>query len=103
MANDGLIESLPRRSVIEVPCLMDRNGVQPLRMGPLPAVPAGVMHPHAVMHELAGEAVRTKSLSLPGQALQSDPLTAAPLTLPQIAALCDERCAENRASLAGWK
>ena len=34
--NDGLIENLPDGCCVEVPCLVDRNGVQPTAVGALP-------------------------------------------------------------------
>jgi alpha-galactosidase len=34
--NDGLIEGLPEQVAVEVPCLVDDNGVLPVRVGALP-------------------------------------------------------------------
>ncbi|HYP40654.1 MAG TPA: alpha-glucosidase/alpha-galactosidase, partial [Chloroflexia bacterium] len=34
--NDGLINNLPDGCCVEVPCLVDKNGVQPIHVGPLP-------------------------------------------------------------------
>jgi alpha-galactosidase len=34
--NDGLIDGLPDGCCVEVPCLVDANGVQPVRVGPCP-------------------------------------------------------------------
>src|SRR6185312_17419140 len=36
VANEGLIENLPRGACVEVPCLVDGNGVQPTAIGALP-------------------------------------------------------------------
>ena len=32
--NHGLIQNLPDECVVEVPCLVDRNGIQPIQIGP---------------------------------------------------------------------
>ena len=36
VANEGLIDNLPRGCCVEVPCLVDKNGIQPIRVGDLP-------------------------------------------------------------------
>ncbi len=43
--NDGLIENLPEGCTVEVPCLVDGNGVQPTR-GRLSSSAAGRHHPY---------------------------------------------------------
>ncbi|HEY3378612.1 MAG TPA: alpha-glucosidase/alpha-galactosidase, partial [Armatimonadota bacterium] len=34
--NDGLIDNLPDGCCVEVPCLIDKNGIQPIKIGELP-------------------------------------------------------------------
>jgi hypothetical protein len=41
--NDGLIDNLPAGCCVEVPCLVDRSGVQPTRVGALPPHLAALM------------------------------------------------------------
>ena len=36
--NDGLIDNLPQDCCVEVPCLVDKNGVQPVHVGALPCI-----------------------------------------------------------------
>ena len=36
VVNDGLIDNLPAGACVEVPCVVDRTGVQPTRVGALP-------------------------------------------------------------------
>ena len=43
VANDRLIENLPEGCCVEVPCLVDHNGVQPVRVGALPPHLAALM------------------------------------------------------------
>jgi alpha-galactosidase len=41
--NDGLISNLPPGCCVEVPCLVDRNGIQPSHIGSLPPHLAALM------------------------------------------------------------
>lgn len=100
--NDGLVTNLPGGAVVEVPCLVDGNGIFPCHMGRIPTKLAALMTPHIHVHEMAVEAVRRRSRRLVREAIQADPLTAAILTLPQIEAMVDELFAENAAWCADW-
>jgi hypothetical protein len=50
--NDGLIDGLPDGCCVEVPCLVDAHGVQPVRVGPCP--PADRPHAHQRQRPGAG-------------------------------------------------
>jgi alpha-galactosidase len=100
--NRGLIENLPADAIVEVPCLVDQNGLFPCRMGRIPPQLAAVMAPHIAVHEMAVQGTRQKSKTLIRQAIQADPLTGAVLTLPQIRALTDEMFAANDEYVADW-
>jgi alpha-galactosidase len=41
--NRGLIDNLPAGCTVEVPCLMDKNGIQPTHIGALPPHLAALM------------------------------------------------------------
>ena len=41
--NAGLIDNLPQDCVVEVPCLVGRNGLQPVKIGRLPPQLAALM------------------------------------------------------------
>ena len=43
VANDHLIDNLPQGACVEVPCLVDRNGIQPTRVGALPPMSGSTM------------------------------------------------------------
>lgn len=94
--NSGLISNLPGDAIVEVPCLVDRNGVTPCRAGKIPPQLAAVMTPHIFLDEMAVEGVLTKDMTLLRQALQADPLTSAILTLPQIEKMFGELLEANR-------
>lgn len=100
--NRGLIENLPPQAAVEVPCLVDGNGIFPARVGKIPPQLAAAMMPHIAVHELAVAGVLTEDRTLIRQAIQADPLTGAILTLPQIEKMVDELFAENVAYMTGW-
>ncbi len=51
--NDGLITNLPQGCAVEVPCLADANGLQPLHIGELPPACAAVNRACISAQELA--------------------------------------------------
>jgi alpha-galactosidase len=91
--NHGLIDNLPEGCCVEVPCLVDGNGVQPTRVGRLPAQLAGLNRTNVNVQELIVEAARTGDRDAVHHAVLLDPLTAAACTLPQIHAMVDEMLA----------
>jgi len=93
--NHGLIDNLPPQAVVEVPCMADRNGIVPGRVGRIPPQLAAVMSPHVAVHELAVTGVLTRNRQMLYHAIAADPLTQAVLTLPQIRQLTDELLAAN--------
>ena len=100
--NEGLIDNLPRESVVEVPCLVNANGIFPCRMGRIPPQLAAVMTPHIHVHQMALEGVRRRDRELIRLAIQADPLTGAICTLPQIHKMVDDLFAENAAWMRHW-
>jgi len=88
--NDGLITNLPRKACVEVPCMVDRNGVQGIRVGDLPEQCAAVNRTAVNVQILTVEAALTLRKDYVYQAAMLDPHTAAELTLDQIRSLCDD-------------
>jgi alpha-galactosidase len=88
--NDGLIENLPAGACVEVPCLVDRAGMQPLRIGALPPQLAALNRTFLNVVELTVLAALEQRRDHVYQAAMLDPNTAATLTPDQIVALCDE-------------
>lgn len=101
--NEGLIDNLPREAVVEVPCAVDKNGIQPVKVGNIPPQLAAVMRPHISVHELAVQGALTKNRRLIEQAVMMDPLTGAILTLPKIRAMVKEMFEVNKDYVADWK
>ena len=95
VANEHLIENLPVGCCVEVPCLVDGNGIQPTHIGALPPQLAAVMQTNINVQALAVEAVLTGNREHIYHAAMMDPHTAAELDLRQIHALVDDLIAAH--------
>jgi alpha-galactosidase len=88
--NRDLIPNLPQGCCVEVPCLVDGNGVQPTRVDGYPAQLAALNRTNVNVQELIVEAALTGRREAVHHAVMLDPLTAAVCTLAQIRAMTDE-------------
>jgi alpha-galactosidase len=88
--NHGLIPNLPSEAVVEVPCLVDTNGVQGTYVGNLPPQCAALNRTNINSQLLAIEAVLTKKKDAIYQAAMLDPHTAAELSMDEIVKMCNE-------------
>jgi alpha-galactosidase len=88
--NAGLIDNLPPEACVEVPCLVDKNGIQPTRVGALPPQLAALIQTNINVQRLAVEAALTGKREHIYHAALLDPHTAAELDPDQIYALVDE-------------
>jgi alpha-galactosidase len=101
--NEGLITNLPLGCCVEVPCLVDSNGVQGVFVGDLPTQLAALNRTNINVQELTVEAGLTGDRDAVHYAVMMDPLTAAVCTLPQIQALVDEMLAAQARWLPQFK
>lgn len=88
--NHGLISNLPEGACVEVPCLVDKNGVQPLAVGELPPHLAALIQTNLNVQGLTVEAALTGKREHIYHAAMLDPHTAAELDLDQIWHLVDD-------------
>jgi alpha-galactosidase len=88
--NEELVTNLPRKACVEVPCLVDRRGVQPCRVGDLPEPCAALNRTNVNPQILTVEAFRTGSRDAVYQAAMLDPHTGAELGIDEIVSLCDD-------------
>ena len=88
--NTGLIENLPEDACVEVPCMVDGNGINPCYVGKLPVQLAAMNMTNINVHLLTIEAARTKKRETIYQAAMLDPHTAAELSIDDIVKMCDE-------------
>ena len=95
VANDGLIANLPAGACVEVPCLVDRNGVQPTAVGPLPPQLAALNRTFLNVCELTVRAALEERREHVYHAALLDPNAAATLSPEAIHALVDDLIAAH--------
>lgn len=95
VANNHLIDNLPLGCCVEVPCLVNRNGIQPTRIGSLPPQLAALMQTNVNVQSLTVEAALTGKREHIYHAAMLDPHTAAELDLNQIHAMVDDLIAAH--------
>jgi alpha-galactosidase len=88
--NDGLIEGLADDACVEVPVLVDKNGVQPTRIGRIPPQCLALNRTFENVVELTVRAAVEGSRELVYQAALLDPNTSATLPVGDILDLVDE-------------
>lgn len=88
--NDGLITNLPTNAVVEVPCLVDGNGVQGCFVGELPPQCAALNMTNVNVHLLTIEAALTLKKEHIYHAALLDPHTSAELSVDDTIKMCDE-------------
>lgn len=88
--NTGLITNLPNEACVEVPCLVDRNGVTPTYIGDLPPQLAALNRTNINTQLLTMEAAMTKKKEHIYHAAMLDPHTASELSMDEIVSLCDD-------------
>ena len=99
--NNGLISNLPKEACVEVPCLVDANGITPTYVGELPLQLAAMNATNIYPQLLTIEAAHTGKMDYVYQAAMMDPHTGAELSTDEIVDLCDELYAAHTA--AGFK
>ncbi|MCM2468530.1 alpha-glucosidase/alpha-galactosidase [Agrobacterium vitis] len=84
LRNNGCITSLPDNCAVEVPCLVDDNGIQPTTIGALPPQLTALMRTNINVQELTVAALINENPEHLYHAAMMDPHTAAELDLDQI-------------------
>jgi len=88
--NTGIITNLPYGCTVEVPCLINKNGIHPCYIGELPAQCAALNRSNISVQELTVKALVEKKRDFVFQAIMLDPLTAAVLSLDQVQKMVEE-------------
>jgi len=101
--NEGLITNLPQGSCVEVPCLVDKDGIHPCYVGDLPPQCAALNRTNINVHELGVKAAVEKDKTLALQAILLDPLTSAILTIDETERMVDEMFKAEARYLEGFK
>lgn len=90
LINNGMIENLPKDSVVEVSCIADSSGIYPCYVGELPPQLAALNMTNINVQKLTIEAILKRDKNLVYQAAMLDPHTSAELSLNDIKSLCDD-------------
>ena len=101
--NNGLITNLPDEACVEVPCLVDRSGVTPCKVGALPTQLAAMNVTNVNAQLLAIEAAATLDRQKIYQAAMMDPHTAAELSIDDIVSMCDDLIEAHKGWLPEYK
>ncbi len=96
--NTGLITNLPENACVEVPCLVDGNGITPTYVGDLPTQLAAMNSSNIYAQMLTVEAAYEQNMQKVYQAAMMDPHTGAQLSTDEIVSLCDELKAAHEAA-----
>ena len=101
--NKGLITNLPEEACVEVPCLVNRLGVQPTVVGKLPVQLAAMNMTNINPQLLTIEAAATKKKEYIYQAAMLDPHTSSELSIDDIVAMCDDLIEAHKGWLPEYK
>lgn len=101
--NNGCIENLPADGCVEVACLVNHNGIQPIRYGRLPKQMAAICDSNMRMFDLAADAAIHRSKQLATWALMFDPLTSAVCSPAEITEMVDRLFKAEEEFLPGFK
>jgi alpha-galactosidase len=100
--NRGYIPGLPEGAAVEVPTLVDANGLQPTIVADLPPQLIALMRTNVNVQELTVAALMEENRAHVYHAAMLDPRTAAELDLRQIRALVDDLIAAHGEWLPAW-
>ena len=89
-SNRGYIAQLPNGAAVEVPCLVDQNGLQPTLVDDIPPQFSAMMRTNINVQELTVQALLQEKREHIYHAAMLDPRTAAELDLEQICSMVDE-------------
>jgi len=96
--NNNLITNLPTDACVEVPCLVNKLGIQPTHVGKLPIQLAAMNMTNINPQLLTIEAAVTKKKEYIYQAAMLDPHTSSELSIDDIVSLCDDLIEAHK----GW-
>ena len=101
--NKGFITNLQEGSCVEVPCLVDKEGIHPCYVGDLPPQLAALNRAFINVHVLAVRGIVEKDKTKIFQAMLVDPLTSTVLTIDEIRRMVDDLFDAEKDYLKGFK
>jgi alpha-galactosidase len=99
VCNTRLIENLPDDCCVEVPVVVDRNGLRPCHVGRLPPELAAHCAPHVFVQELTVRAALDGDVARVYRAAMLDRHAASTLSIAEIRAMVDELLAAHGPAL----
>lgn len=100
--NTGLIPNLPQTGVVEIPVIIDKQGLTPTYFGNLPEQCAALCRAHMAVYELGVEGVLERDREAIIRAMQLDPLSAAVCSLGEIRSMAEELFKAERRYIPRW-
>jgi len=100
--NAGLIANLPADGVVEAPVMIDRNGFNPIRFGPLPEVVAALCRSNMAVYELTVQAILEEDAEKVYHAMLLDPNTASVCSPAEIRQMTGELVKAERRYIPAW-
>jgi len=101
--NKNLITNLPDGCCVEVPCLVDKEGIHPCYVGDLPPQLAALNRTNINVYEMAVRGIVEKNKTKLFQAILLDPLTGAMLTIEETRNMVDEMFKAEKDYTKGYK
>ena len=101
--NRGFITNLPDGCCVEVPCLVNKNGIHPCYVGDLPPQLASLNRGNINIQEMAVRGIVEKDKTKIFQSVLLDPLTAAVLTIDEIRVMVDKMFKTEAKYMKGYK
>jgi len=101
--SEGYISNLQREAVVEIPCLIDGNGIQGVHIGKLPVQCAALNQTNINVQLLTIEAAETRKKEAVYQAALLDPHTSAEVEPENIIKMCDELLEAHKQWLPEYK
>jgi len=102
LPNHGQMPQLPTKAAVEVPCLVDSNGVQPIVVDDVPPQLVALMRTQINGQELVVRALLDENVEHIHHAAMFDPHTAAELDLRQIRSLVNELLLAHGEWVPAW-
>ena len=101
--NKNLITNLPYGCCVEVPCLVDKEGIHPCYVGDLPPQLAALNRTNISVQELAVRGIVEKDKTKIFQSILLDPLTGTLLTIDETRKMVDEIFQAEKEYLKDYK
>ncbi len=102
VVNKGLVGNLPHTGVVEVPVVIDKQGLKATHFGDLPEQCAAMCRAHMAVYELCVDGVLNNDREAVIHAMMLDPLSAAVCSPDEIRSMAGELFEAEKDYIPGW-